>query len=177
MAFEGIQRTIDRIEEIERRIEQVFPSSVPAYGNAGGAFGATLQSVVQRSTQVYGPELEAMIDRVALKHDVDASIVRAVMRQESGGNARAVSRAGAMGLMQLMPGTANALGVRDPFDPEQNLDGGVRYLKGLLERFGSLPLALAAYNAGPGAVRRYGGVPPFKETQRYVRSIMGAIQP
>jgi soluble lytic murein transglycosylase-like protein len=96
-----------------------------------------------------------------------------VIRAESGFDPRAVSRKGARGLMQLMPATASTLGVRDSFNPQQNIDGGVRHLRGLIERFGSnLPLAVAAYNAGEGAVMRHGGIPPYPETQEYVARVM-----
>lgn len=112
-----------------------------------------------------------MVTRIARSHGLPPALVAAVVRVESGFNPRARSRAGAIGLMQLMPATAAALGVDDPLDPEQNVDGGCRYLKGLLEEF-PLELALAAYNAGPHAVRRYGGVPPYAETQRYVPRVL-----
>jgi hypothetical protein len=117
------------------------------------------------------------IQTVAAETGVDADLLRRVVRQESGGNPRAVSPAGARGLMQLMPATARGLGV-DPDDPIQNLRGGARYLKQQLDRYGGdTRLALAAYNAGPGNVDKYKGVPPFKETQAYVRAIAGAATP
>lgn len=114
------------------------------------------------------------IRTAATRYGVPEKLVSAVIRVESGFNARAVSPKGARGLMQLMPETASSLGVRDTFDPRQNIDGGVRHLRGLMERFGNnLPLVLAAYNAGEQAVNWYGGVPPYPETQQYVEKVIG----
>ncbi|MDP9267617.1 MAG: lytic transglycosylase domain-containing protein [Acidobacteriota bacterium] len=117
-------------------------------------------------------QLDAIIDEAAAKHGVDSNLVRAVVKVESNFNPRAVSRKGAMGLMQLMPSTARSLQVTNPFDARQNVDGGVRHLKSLLENFnGDVTRSVAAYNAGAGAVTRNHGVPPFAETQAYVRRI------
>jgi len=117
--------------------------------------------------------LTQSIARAAESVSLPDSLLRAVVEVESGGNSQAVSPAGAQGLMQLMPGTAAELGVTNPFDPKQNLEGGARYLAQQLERFdGDIRLALAAYNAGPGAVKRHGGIPPYPETQRYVESVL-----
>ena len=113
------------------------------------------------------------IQVAATRFGVDSNLVDAVAWQESRYNPRARSTAGAVGVMQLMPGTAQQLGVRNPHDVEQNVVGGTAYLRKQLERFGNnVPLALAAYNAGPGAVIKYGGIPPYRETQNYVRQIM-----
>ena len=110
------------------------------------------------------------------KYGVPAALLSAVARQESGYNPTATSRAGAQGLMQLMPGTAKNLGVSNPLDPAQSVDGAARMLSDLTRRFGSTELAVAAYNAGPGAVLKYGGVPPYPETQRYVRNVMSLMK-
>ncbi|MEZ4649069.1 MAG: lytic transglycosylase domain-containing protein [Candidatus Eisenbacteria bacterium] len=116
---------------------------------------------------------DEIVSRTAREFALPESLLKAVVQVESGGNVRAVSPKGAQGLMQLMPGTARELGVSDPFDPEQNVRGGAAYLAKQIERFGDLPRALAAYNAGPGAVQRHGGVPPYRETQRYVSRVLG----
>jgi soluble lytic murein transglycosylase len=114
-----------------------------------------------------------VVEEASRMYGVDNALVRAVVETESDYNRFAISSAGARGLMQLMPATMNRLSVRNPWDPEQNVQAGTRYLKGLLERFsGDTRLALAAYNAGPNAVLRYGAIPPYPETQRYVRKVM-----
>jgi hypothetical protein len=118
------------------------------------------------------PDYRSEAKRIAREQGVPEDLFLKLVRQESGFNPKAVSRSGAIGLAQLMPGTAHGLGV-DPFDPVQNLTGGARYLKSQFDRFGRWDLALAAYNAGPGAVTKYGGVPPFAETKGYVKKIMG----
>lgn len=117
-------------------------------------------------------DIDAAIDEAATRHKVDPNLVRSVVKVESNFNPNALSRKGAMGLMQLMPATARSLNVSNPFDPQQNIDAGVRHLKALLESYGGdVRLSLAAYNAGSGAVARSAGVPRFAETQNYVRRI------
>ena len=121
---------------------------------------------------VSSADIDKAIVEAATRHDVDPNLVRAIIKVESNFNAQAVSRKGAMGLMQLMPSTARANGVTNPFDPQQNVDAGVRHLKQLLTNYnGDVKLSLAAYNAGAGAVARNNGIPPYVETQNYVRRI------
>ena len=116
--------------------------------------------------------LNSLVAVQSRAYNVPPSLVHAIIAQESGGDPSAVSPAGAMGLMQLMPGTASEYGVTNPFDPDQNVAGGVAYLHDLLTRYhGNVTLALAAYNAGSGAVAKYGGVPPYAETRGYVQNV------
>ena len=121
-------------------------------------------------------DYEPLIQKYAAQNSLAPSLVKAVIQTESGGNPRSVSGAGAMGLMQLMPENVKEAGIADPFDPEQNIAAGTKQLAGLLSLYhGDLDLALAGYNAGPGNVRKYGGVPPFTETQNYIHRVKAAM--
>lgn len=122
-------------------------------------------------------DYDSIVNEASQKYGVDAKFIKSIIQQESGFNPNATSWCGAMGMMQLMPETAKGLGVKNGYDPSDNIMGGVKYIKEQLDRFGGdKRKALAAYNAGPGAVQKYGGVPPYKETQNYVANIMGMYQ-
>ncbi|MCA0972595.1 lytic transglycosylase domain-containing protein [Halobacillus litoralis] len=137
---------------------------------------AGVESVKPKKVEVKDSEIDAMIAKASEAYGVDADLIRSVVKAESNFDADVVSHAGAQGLMQLMPATARGLGVSDPFDPEQNIMGGTKYLKQMLDKYdGDSKLALAAYNAGPGNVDKYGGVPPFQETQHYVRKVLDFV--
>jgi hypothetical protein len=169
----------------------VSPAASPANDRGGGVVVVTdpdgtrrvfnIASSVPAGREVPGgsamrkAELWPKVEEIASAHGVDPRLVDLMIRMESGYNPTAVSPKGARGVMQLMPGTARLYGVDDVFDPFENIRGGVRYLKDLLERFRQdVSLALAAYNAGPEAVERYGGIPPYDETRNYVGSILAA---
>lgn len=143
----------------------------PRYQRMGFSTGtqAGWLRLPQGDTKPYAHE----ISEAANRYGIPERLVTAVIRAESGFNPRAVSRKGAQGLMQLMPSTASVLGVRNSFDPRENIDGGVRHLRGMIDRFpGNLPFAIAAYNAGEKAVTAYGGIPPYPETQDYVVRVL-----
>lgn len=146
----GLNSALERIEEIEKLLE------------------------VNRATTNLGKErFNQIISQVANEHKVDPKLIEAVIEQESNFNPNAISKEGAIGLMQLTAGTARDMGVKDPLNPVENIRGGTKYLSSLLNRYqGNVILALSAYNAGPNNVDRYGGIPPYKETTNYVERVI-----
>lgn len=163
------------IKEPGRRCELVVRGSKQSkrkatHGNGGSAVKTRSNGGSKDSTH---SRYDTLIDEAASLYQLPHSFIRAVMRVESGFNPTVVSSAGAMGLMQLMPKTARSMGVADPFDVRQNILGGARYLRILANRFkGDLVLTVAAYNAGEGAIEKHNGIPPYRETQRYVRRVL-----
>jgi soluble lytic murein transglycosylase-like protein len=157
-----------------------FTTTQPKVGNAK-VFTArdasfSVFKIGPKSAQLFRNEYKAVIRLAARRYGIDEALIRAVIHAESGFQPYAKSPKGALGLMQLMPEVAVELGVSNPFDPASNINGGAKYLSSLLERFEfNLDFALAAYNAGPAAVEKYGGIPPFKETQRYVPKVRGLL--
>lgn len=190
----GPQDAVARVTELRQLIAQAQTGGpAPSAGNGGASFPAALAGAVgavpvptaaSAMAGAYGmtpaatgagtTPYDGLVAAAAQRHGLDPALLHGLIRAESGFDPSATSGAGALGLAQLMPGTAAALGVTNPLDPAQSIDGGARYLRQQLDAFGGDPvLALAAYNAGPGAVRRYGGVPPYAETQTYVQKVTG----
>ncbi len=150
------------------RTAPVIAAAVLAGCSGGGLF-----PMGEGPHSMAAQRLNSIVSVQSKANHVDPNLVKAVIRIESGGDPSAISTAGAMGLMQLMPGTARALGVSNPWDPEQNVAGGAKHLSDLLREYrGNVPLALAAYNAGSGAVAHYKGIPPYAETGAYVNSVL-----
>lgn len=172
MQLSSLNVTLQRINMIENQIQ-----SLNSFAQKPDTdFQKILNSSIQNhkdSNAVSRSEIDNLITKYSDKNGLDEDFVRAVINQESGFNPNATSHCGAMGLMQLMPSTAQGLGVKNAYDAEQNIEGGTKYLKGLMDRFGNdKSLALAAYNAGPNAVKKYNGIPPYAETQNYVKKVL-----
>lgn len=182
----GVATALKRAEQIQNKIEANKASintTTPPTLNASNTFAQVLKASEANSNELNykvntpAPASKAqilnMIKSISAKHGVDEKLVMAVVKQESGFRSDAVSKSGALGLMQLMPKTAEGLGVKDAMNPIENINGGVKHLKYLLKKYnGNVILALAAYNSGTGTVAKYNGVPPYKETQNYVRNIL-----
>lgn len=178
MEITGLDITLQRINAIEQQFQKL---SGELEKKPDKDFQSILDSSMVKSSPFdpeYGEdvskeEINGLIEAYSDKNGLDSDFVRAVVKQESGFNERATSHCGAAGLMQLMPGTAKGLGVKNPYDAEQNIAGGTKMLSNLLKTYGgNKELALAAYNAGGGAVKKYGGIPPYGETQRYVKNVL-----
>lgn len=186
----GLDLTLRRLSSIENSINRVFgnENELSVENNAAAKEFKNIldekmaqdkpdNAIEKISFKNSRENIENLIEKYAQKNNLDPDFIKAVVKQESGFNPDAKSKCGAMGLMQLMPQTAKGLGVVDAFDPEQNIEGGVKYLKSMLNRFNNDPkLALAAYNAGPAAVQKYGDIPPYKETQNYVKNILASYE-
>ena len=162
----GAQVRISAVTETPTHIRRILPSDAATAGSA----------VVGNARVAADTPYAALFTAASHKYGVPAALLAAVAKAESGYDPRAVSPAGAQGLMQLMPGTAKGLGVQNSFDPAQSIDGAARMLRDLTHRFGRTDLALAAYNAGPGAVLKYDGIPPYPETQQYVRNVLAQLR-
>lgn len=193
MELTGLDIALRRMQSIERQFQSLSDFSMPELDNDfQSILNASMSANEQKkpddvqqkafspsygSKRIPDDQLDSIIEKYAAKNNLDSAFVKALIKQESGFQPTAKSHCGAMGLMQLMPSTAASLGVENAFDPEQNVEGGTKYLKGLMNRYqGNKELALAAYNAGSGAVQKYGGIPPYTETQNYVKNVLRNYQ-
>jgi len=178
--LECIDRVLARIQEIQSLMGEASPPNEEFGAELDRSVRSRRAGSVGRDTQdaTRNPpaSLAPLIEEAAGKTGLPGELIAAVMETESGYRPDAVSPTGALGLMQLMPATAQALGVDDPHDPRQNVLGGSEYLRQQLGHFGTIEKALAAYNAGPAAVEQYGGIPPFSETQNYVRRVLQRVR-
>lgn len=200
MALDGLKKVIKRIEEIKRNFNELSRFQQKIRGEKSPSFRELYVKeldkqedsdkvrakevkvenrdfLAREEPRKINPSIEDIVSKTSKAYGIDPDLIMAVMKVESNYNPQLVSPKGAMGLMQLMPGTADEMGVSDPFDVEENITGGVKYLRYLSEKYkGNLELILAAYNAGPAVVDRYGGIPPYKETQDYVKKVLSVYK-
>lgn len=188
MNLSGLDITLARISQIETKVNSVdkkFARLFDQYDGKINSFDNVLNEKIKGSkttnidddinvnnSSADKKELSKLVEKYAQKNNLDKKLVDSVIKTESAYNHKAVSPVGAMGLMQLMPSTAQSLGVNNPFDPEENISGGTKYLKNLINKYDSVELGLAAYNAGPATVNKYGGIPPYEETRNYVKKVL-----
>lgn len=196
MQITGLELTLQRINQIESSFNSIFSvdkadssfsnvldktidkepnksTSTPKAVMPIDAKSTFTKSILGVDNSISRAEIDKLVNKYAQENDLAPSLVKAVIRAESAFNPMAKSPVGAMGLMQLMPATANKMGIANPYNPEESISGGAKYLKSLLTKFdGNEELALAAYNAGPNAVNKFGGIPPYKETQDYVKKVL-----
>jgi soluble lytic murein transglycosylase-like protein len=166
---------VEDLAAVRSRIDEI-QSGPTSWATFDGMVAAALRrpnaGPAPDSARVPRSEIDRLVKINSLQYNVDPKLIESIIAKESGFDSNATSTVGALGLMQLMPETAAGLGVSDAYDAAQNIRAGTRYIRKLLDRFGSIELAVAGYNAGPDAVRKYGGVPPYAETQSYVRSVL-----
>ena len=173
MEITGIEITLQRINAIEQQFQKLTSEATKPDKDFQSILDSSIKGSNDSGDDVSKEEINGLIEAYSQKNGLDPDFVRAVVKQESGFNEKATSHCGAAGLMQLMPGTAKSLGVVDRYDAEDNVKGGTKMLANLLKTYGgNKELALAAYNAGGGAVKKYGGIPPYGETQRYVKNVL-----
>jgi soluble lytic murein transglycosylase-like protein len=168
----------NELAAIARRVEEISSGPVIDATTFSGlvdvAHARSSDAGPRAAARTSRAEIDRLVIVSAADYGVDPALIEAIIASESAFDSQAISNAGARGLMQLMPQTAAALGVTDSFDAAQNVAAGTRYLRSLLDRFGNVELAVAAYNAGPNAVRRFGGIPPYEETRSYVRNVLAS---
>lgn len=165
----GVESKFDEI------LNQELEKGSPLNQYQGGLVRTVSIPPILHNKRYSKTDFEDIIDEVSQKYQVPSELVKAVIQVESNFDPNAVSKVGAMGLMQLMPKTAESLGVQDPFDPKENIEGGVKYLRQLLDKYQNTKLALAAYNAGPGNVDRFEGIPPFADTRQYIDKVLSKL--